>query len=411
MSNGFNVAVTEDIGLLALGINPNLPKHMRGLYGLCATINEGPLPGTKTNFATIFAEPGNALFWQHDHSKTPAPRGAWGSWSFCVPAIKTQQQTLQYRALHSRLRADEDWKEEPIAEGSLIGDRSSYGLQPPKGAVAAVMSSTGHDWREKISVLSGGPIIIHHRGANPPINSRWGFDIGGDQMDLMTGAGMHTLFWIRGWLDQFCLNDDKSTGTNKPNKKFSWMINATKSTGDFSGYAMFTFTSKDSAASHEAFGPLRPTTSLHKLGTSHEGREIGAMALDCNSFWTFGNIPFDGPLPFEEKIHPITQDGEFPFQVYLWWNPRKKHPFLCHEVDGRWEMHVRLPVAETPPCYKSRPANVTLDANANPLQLFATGPDLYSAGRFTGYGQLHIPLPNLLLGRPSGYYTRYVGSP
>lgn len=401
---GWNICTSQDIGLLSLNADPSLPKGERAKFTLCATINEGEIRvGSHTYKAAIYAEPANALFWKHDTTKTPAPRGAWGSWSFAIPAKKTVAGKHHWRALETRLQEDFDFEERLIYEGSHIGTRSAYGIEPPKGTIAAILSTTGHTYREPTAILSGGPIVIHHRGTKPPRHSRWGYDMVGDDLDLTVGAGMHTLFWLRGWTDAFCTNKGKTATPQKPREKiYSWMINATKSTGDFSGYAMHTFAAYDAPMSVEADGPLRPSTMLHNLAISDEGRPINVGAISCAAFYTFGNEPYDGPLPFEEKPYPIVKDGTFNYQVWLWWRKQKRvpHKYRCKEVDGHWDMFVRLPVSETPPCYSTQPVDRALDGNGNPLNGASYTAATYSAGRLMASGTVHIPIPDILSGRP-----------
>lgn len=178
----FEPRTTTNTGALALDAGEAFPKGDRLKITMAAALvtREKDAGGGALTIKQL-AEPGNALFWRHDPLRL-APRGAWGSWSFAMPA---RYEQVDPNAIEGSTRAlwplehaaatDRDFAGlfEPHELGidpALSRERGNgfrwmvngYGRPDaimPEGTEAIVMSTTGHGTREVVAAPVGGPLV------------------------------------------------------------------------------------------------------------------------------------------------------------------------------------------------------------------------------------------------------------
>ncbi len=377
----FELTKVQNIGLLSLDMSHLLPKGARGaLLASGAFKDLETLPRSGDFQARMMVEPANAMFWKHDHTIQKAPRGAWGSWSFAMPYVTKVGALARPLQLHS--------KEDDDFEDDIVFTVNTYGGQMPQGITGIAASTTNHGPKDKIGVVSGGPLVAHWRGNNPPSYSRHVFDINGDRLDPIRHAGLHTAWEVRRWqipCSKYAQKDIYAIALNG------------KASKDGTGHLFSTFPDFDAHLSYSMSGPLRPATKKHELAVSGDG-PIHAGAIDTNAYFTSGRVPFDAPLHFKEEPYPVVKDGVTPYEVHLKYDANLKHPFRCGQKPGMWRWYVKLPVSETPPCDSTKDYSTT-DANDNPRRTYAEDSRLVLHKKAISTGIYFQPRSNILYGR------------
>lgn len=380
------------LGLLALDVSPLNDKKLRGLL----STNAGQLTEEKNkgfwNYRSKHtSEPGNVLFWEHEHSLTKMPRGAWGSWSFAMPYMtnpftgSSQGHPMERAAGGIGLR-DADFK-----SANVFFQHPNYGGALPKDTWGIAVATTLHGDKDKVGITNQ-PLVAHWLGNSPPLYSRHMFDISGDSLDPNRHAGLHTAFRVRKW-DFLC-----QTGTtSSPSVRYAIALNG-RTAADGTGHLFTTFNEFDAHLSHDADGPLRPATDIHKQVDTSDGA-IHAGAIDTKAYYTQGNKPYDGPLDFVEDKYPIVKDGVTPYKVHLWFDYDAPHHFRCGPRKGVWKWFVKLPVGETPECTPTKDYSSS-DVNSNPRRTYAEAPRLFVAQKIQGSGIYFQPRAHVMKGRP-----------
>lgn len=351
----FEVSSMQTTGLMALDADVSIPKSARGGVLLNGVVKFPETVESLGDFQSkMFTEPGNALFWKH---KDATKRGAFGSWSFAIPA---RYDGSKWQPLADPNQADVDFKKEDIF---VVGPK------PKNGDAAIVVSTTGHGTHTKIAFLvqggSGGQadLIAHWEPNNPPSLSSVVSDIDGDSASPSRRANLDTILRVR-----------KTTGhcakyRTEPGHMLMLTGNASPS-GNGAGFLPVTFGDADGLFSHMASGPFIPSFSaIHTLAIGDV--PITAGAITTKAYFRGSKMPFVGPLAFEEDFfYPTVQNGTEAYEVHRKLDPNKKHPFKCEERKGEWREYVLLPLKETPPCSTTKDYAAT-DANSNVRRTFA----------------------------------------
>lgn len=384
----FNLQTPGRGGVLALDLSALWPKEYRVFIPTTAAEAQLDTAGMGDFGIKKLSDPANALFMRADHTKVLAPRGGWGSWSFAVPAMQGKHPAggTGFIPMHSHAQhTDEDYR--PI--NALF---QTYGELLPHKTMAAVLATTGHGAHEPVAIMSGGPLVADWLSSKAPRYSRWLFDIvpGGDELDYDRKAGLHTALRVRKWAEP----------CNKyavANPLMAIALNFTKSR-DGTGLGFAHFVNADAYMSQEADGPLTPATITHEIGFGDVS--IRAGAISTRALYHGGNPLRDGPLPFTEEDEPPVQEGIYPYRVWLMWRKPFSRKFLCGKRDGRWDLHVKLPVEETPACNAEKIA--VKDSNsAYQRGETATGAVYTAAAYMASGGLVAIVRPGTLLGRLS----------
>ena len=470
--SGLSPSTPAYIGLLALDADEFLPKRRRA--DLLATAAEkGPerTPGTGDFKARNLADPANPLFWPGDHfSGKPIPRGSTSSWSFAMPAYHLGQNTFQpleyadgpdpspfaVPAAGAGAGTLSPGKYHPglgyvVAPGGHVGqfgaalppvqgppaavppptpvtlsDRKNldgdfasanvhhahYGKTLPEGVIAAILASTHHGKKDKIAVLSGGPLVADWLGPNAPDMSRYMFDI-----DLENGAnpipsrarkaGLHTAFRVRRW-GEVCnpYLDDKDiyaialNGTDAP-------ISGIHANLFGPGFLFTHFHDDDALMSAEMSGPLIPSCASgennHTVFGSKDGNVI-AGAISTSAYYRFRkqlvHVPpappasdpedpgtqsvdsarpgarsikgcISGPLEFLDVQYEEPNKGHTPWKTERRWDPGHPHTFHCGRRKGMWREETWIDLAKTPACNPTKEyLQVGEDADGNPRRTF-----------------------------------------
>lgn len=358
-------------GILALDVEKSLDKQARlHLSVAAAETQPESIVGLGDFGIRKLSDPANALMWQSDHAKVLAPRGGWGSWSFAVPAMHQMHPngTLGFIPLHSHAKQlDEDFK--PLTNVLSM----SYGELTPGKALGVVVATTGHGVHEPVAIMSGGPLVADWLSGKAPKYSRWLFDItpGGDDLDYNRKAGLHSALRVRKW----SIPCSKYAGQDL----MAIALNFTRSR-DGTGLGFAHFGSADSYLSQEGGGPLTPATGTHEVGFGDAS--IRAGAIQIMALYHGGDPKMDGPLPFTPEKEPDVQEGIFAYRAWLMWRPNFERQFLCGKRDGRWDLHVKIPVQETPTCNPTKTA--VKDGNGVPQKGFMTTSLVYTPSAYAG---------------------------
>lgn len=311
------------------------------------------------------------------------PRGGYGSWSFATPMVK---EPKGWRPLFDPGTADTDY--EYVHPVIFNG-----GAAVPDGAKAIVVATVGHGSRQLVGFLGGSggggsaPIISDWRSKSPPDYSTFVHDMQGTALDSLRKAGFHTFTRVQKWMEP--CQKYKWTG------EFAVALNGTKHVKDKTGLLFAHFEKAEAFLSHEAWGPLRPATEYHEVGFGDQG--INSGAIDTKALYTGGNPDYDMPLPFEEQDERSPRTGRFEYRVFLWRRKKWKRKWLCKDRERRWDLHVKIPVTETPPCNPTKTAPP--DSNGVPMRAFPVAASVIAPGTFGGQGFVFNPRPGLLLGK------------
>lgn len=389
-------------GFIAVGADAGIPKEDRGealtTFGIATPET---VKGTQDYNGRNKATAANALFMQSNTARR-GPRGeAAGLAMGGAPALR---QNGRYRYLEAAATTDGDFEEfdaTPIVNGR-IGN-------PPDGTIAYVVNTTRHGNPETLALHSGGgggdaDLVAHHEGNSPPVLSSHVADITGDAINPARTAGLHTLMRVRSMLGSFCQGKTSSGPAVGPNSLF---INATKSTGDHTGWFPATYSTHDALHSHEVSGNLRPATTYHLLGYTPEGRPMVPGANDCDTLFTRGDPKYDSPLEIldQDEPHPIAL-GVFNHRTWCMQDNSDdaSHPFLCKRKPHLRRWHTPIPIVQKPSCFASRDT-ITVDSNDNPHRTFTPSPEVYAPTAFQGTGFRFLSRPNILRGKPAVPYN------
>lgn len=354
----FEVSSMQTIGLMALDADSTLPKSARGGVLLNGVTKYPETVESLGDFQSKrITEPGNALFWKHvDATK----RGAWGSWSFAMPAEYLGGDFWQPLREHNHV--DDDYKLEKV---------HVIGAKPKVGDKAIVVSTTGHGTHEKMAFIvqgggspGGSDLIAHWEPNNPPALSSIVADIKGDSADPIRRGNLDTIFRVRK-ISSHC-----SGATDVPDIGYGIMLTGNASpSGNGAGFLPVTFGDIDGLFSHMASGPLIPSFSAkHELGFGDVS--ITAGAITTKAYFRGSKMPFTAPLAFEEDFYPVVQNGTTPYEVHRQYDPDKKHGFICKEKKGLWREFVKIPLKETPPCEATKDRTV-VDGEGNIERTYA----------------------------------------
>lgn len=380
----FEIHQPQSNGLLALDLDGSLAKSMRGGFlSVGATKYSERTPGRGNFQSKHLVEPGNVLFWKH---KPGIPRGAWGSWSFALPARHLGKDVFQPLETHDT--PDPDFEELPVF---VLG-----GQKVPEGADAVVFATAGHGAHEKVALVAGvaGPLIAHWRGNTPPDYSTHVFDIRGNSKDPDRHAGLDTVFEVRKWVPP-CSGNTTSSGT----QEYTVALNG-RASPEGQGFLHVSFGDTDGLFSFMANGPLVPSFYA-KHGLAHTGDAwMSAGAISTNAYYRGSKMPFTAPLAFEEELYPPVLNGDIPYEVHRQYDGSISHPFLCGDKQGQWREFVKLPIGETPPCTPTKDYSA-VDANSNPRRSYAEGSRTFVTKKIQSTGLYFQPRPQLVFGRVS----------
>jgi hypothetical protein len=383
----FNLQTPGRGGILGLDLEGSFAKDERLFHTTdAAEVQPESVRGLGDFGIKKASDPANAHFWQSDHSKVLTPRGGWGSWSFATPAMNQLHPNgvRGFIPLHSHANwLDEDFK--PLTNVLSV----AYGELTPGKALSVVVATTGHGKHEPVAIMSGGPLVADWLSSKAPKYSRWLFDIvpGGDDLDYARKAGLHTALRVRKWAAP-CM---KYAGQ----LQMAIALNFTKSP-DGTGLGFAHFQGADAYLSAEAWGPLTPATITHEIGFGDTSIRSGAITT--RALYHGGNPLRDGPLPFTEEDEPPVQEGIYPYRGWLMWRKPFKRKFLCGDRDGRWDLHFKLPVTETPPC---NPTKISVKDSSGVPQVgkTATGAVYTAASYMPSGGFVGLVRPGNLKGK------------
>lgn len=352
----FEVSSMQTTGLMALDADDTLPKSSRGGLLLNAVTKYPETVESLGDFQSKrLTEPGNALFWKHTST---TKRGAWGSWSFAMPAEYLGGGFWQPLREHNHV--DDDFKLETV---------HVIGAKPKVGDKAIVVSTTGHGTHEKMAFLvqgggspGGADLIAHWNPNSPPTLSSIVSDIQGTSLDPDRRAGLDTLMRVRKF-QPFC---SKYAGIED---QYGLYITGNASP-EGQGYIPVTFGDIDAHFSHMASGPLIPSFSdKHELYKTTDGFGV-AGAITTKAYYRGSKMPFVGPLAFEEEFYPVVQNGAHNYEVHRQYDPNRSHPFHCGKKKGQWREFVKIPVKETPACETTKD-RYAQDSDGNPDRTYA----------------------------------------
>ena len=397
--NSFDIFIAARGGFLALDAHPSVDKDQRGdVTSMGVIAYPEKTPGAGDYRIKTPSDPANTIFWKSSKTGNLAPRGSARSWSFAIPAIKTKDG---WRPLESTIpipKIDRDF--EPRTDVTVFG-----GGKVPNGTVAHLVSTTGHYQKNLVAIISGGgagaPFIIQHRGNNIHDYSTRGYEINGDDIDSIRHAGSHSLFKIIGWSDSLI-----PAKTLVAVEKYQWALMGCGAVNDkMTGFLPVTFSDAEGTFSQEAAGPFSPSSLKHEFRMSWDKKPIRAGGLHLNSYFHNQTEKFDAPLDFELDEHPKCNEGIHPYQVHLRMDDKLNHEFLCpgpfgtsaYQKPGKWRWHVKIPVAETPPCKSDQSKYV--DSNNNPVQNVVHA-KVVNVGGFIGPTMTFLAYPGLLKGKP-----------
>ena len=383
----FDILSPAKNGFLGLDADTGINKRERGLF-LSTGLNilQENYRGLNNNSADQMVEPANALFWKHTGL---APRGAWGSWSFGLPARHMGNNTFQ--PLETRSTVDPDFEILPVA---LLGGNL---LKPlPDGVEAVVFATAGHGTHDKVAIIAGpgggSPLIAHWRGNNPPSFSTDVFDITGNAIDQIRKAGLDTIFEVRKWAAP-C-----SAFSSSGDQQYTIALNG-RASPEGQGFLHVSFGDKDALFSYMASGPFIPSFYA-KHGLTHTGDAwLSAGGISTNAYFVGTQMPYTAPLRFEEDLYPPVLNGTIAYEVHRKYDPDMTHWFSCGDRKGMWREYVKIPIGETPPCTPTK-SYATLDANSNPVRSFAEDTRVLIPKSAQMQGIFFQPRAQILNGRP-----------
>jgi hypothetical protein len=346
---GYNTQNALSQGLMSLDLHADFDKLERGIrLNAAALMTTGRKGGTNSRFKS---EPANALFWKHVDGM---PRGAWGSWTFGLPALSVAGG---YRPLENAAGVDLDFTTQP-------GFTRHYGTLLPRGVLAAVLATTAHGDKHNMAVLSGGPLVSDHRGPNRPLMSRMVIDVNASGGLSSRRAGLHSLMEVR----RFAELCPGATGTPGPDR-FSLALVANDSP-DGTGYLHTTYGNVDALQSALASGPITHSTDKHTLTSTPDG-PIRAGAIHTNAYFNSGQ--HSAPLHLTDEPYPAVANGQTPYEVHFALDRQMDHAFMCGTRKGMRRAYVKLPLSETPPCDPTKEQYPDLEGNPDRVY---TGPTL-----------------------------------
>lgn len=374
----FEIITSYRSGILSLDVDAQQPKSLRGLFSMnAAVLTEEANAGFWNHKGGLIAEPGNTLFWKHSTTGQLAPRGAWGSWSFGLPARHLGLDIFQ--PLETRSTVDDDFEKLPV---HVLG-----GQKVPVGADAVVFATAGHGTHDKVALVAGvaGPLIAHWRGQTPPEFSTHVHDITGKSVDQVRHAGLDTIFEVRKWAAP-C-----SGQTTASTQEYTIALNG-RASPEGKGFLHVSFGDHDALFSFMASGPLIP--SFHaKHGLVHTGdAPLSAGAISTLAYYRGSKMPFTAPLAFEEELYPPVLNGEIPYEVHRQYDGSITHPFTCGPRQGQWREFVKMPLGETPPCTPTKDYSRT-------DRSFAEAPRIFFTKNLQASGIYFQPRPLLMRGR------------
>jgi hypothetical protein len=172
------------------------------------------------------------------------------------------------------------------------------------------------------------------------------------------------------------------------------------------GFLPVTFSGAEGTFSQEAAGPFAPSSIKHEFRYSADNRPIRAGGLHTNSYFHNHTEKYDAPLDFEFDAHPKCNESIHPYQVHLRMDDTMQHEFLtpgpfgtsAYLRKGKWRWHVRIPIAETPPCVSDY--SNAVDSNSNPVQN-AIRSKAASMGGFIAPTITFLATPGILKGKPT----------
>jgi len=377
----FEIQHNYRIGPLALDIDGRFDKRQRSLFTMTGiTIREEKNAGFWNFVGNDYGDFANAMTWEHIVSK---PRGGWGSWSFAIPymtGVGTIGHPMQLKDI-----------EDPDFMPDTVYTQQSYGGLLPRGLWGIAAATTNHGPKDKIGVVSGGPLVAHWRGNQPPAYSRHVFDITGDRLDPKRHAGLHSTWEVRKWAPPCSSKISASSFVDL----YAIALNG-KASKDGTGFLFTTFPDADAHLSYGLSGPLRPASSKHLL--AYGNSPIHAGAIDTNAYYTDGRPEFDGPLEFIFEDYPTVREGVTPYKVYLKRDKNATHRFNCGQKKDVWKWYVKLPVSETPKCEPTKDY-AKLDSNSNPVRTYQQEPMLVVWQNQLSHGIYFQNRANILKGR------------
>lgn len=386
----FNLQTTTRNGPLSLDLDGRLEKSQRAKLTIAGAVCLGDSgEGSGALRSSAPTDPANAIFWKHDPAKS-APRGAWGSWSFAIPAVTHTDKLIRpYGAVGS---VDEDFL--PLFEGDYHGDdqvsflRRGFGAADSRfaaGTEFVVTSTTGHGTHQKLAAPVGGPLVASH--GDLPEYSRHVFDVHGGT--LSAHGPLHSHLRV---VD--CVKTKQDHDGHIP----AWNLSAPGPRDFGSGgrgafvsdeYSQFTDEALSTAfplvgritgrkigafASVLGGGPLHTggVSDKHRLGVADDGTFWNPGHLSTGAIWYADSLR-DGPQEFTRKIYPKNlQYSGFYSPVEQQFDPFFDYvDVLGRRQRGAWRWVARTPFVEADPpevlkqALIKRVENVNVNVNVN----------------------------------------------
>jgi len=388
-------------GTLAIDNAPggSFPKDRRLEYlAGAAVVYPSKTPGVTNTPIGRMADPANGFILRHDPAKQ-APRGGYGSYSFCIP-VDGQ------RPLEHGKNPDMDFL--PLSEQPYGVHNLSDNLYVKKAPTAPgfLTRGTGHDVKDLYILNAGGPIVAHHRTPDAPDASIYVHDVDPDgSLSKDFRAGLHGLVYVAEQGTKSCLNmlvggrqlalnwglsggPDKVNGAayrqdyglimlpGKSGARAPIITGGGRSTTQAasSGATITEVTQADVpnilarlqlqgpqavdtvprvfgyAANTDAAGPFTAgfpkESNQYHIWKNDKGEIANSLAISTNAVFTDGSQPvmFNGPWHFESKLAPGRADGGHPVECHIQFDLKHKAVGPCgKQTFGRWVVWTTQP--------------------------------------------------------------------
>ena len=281
MSTPFDLMTPAKSGFLGLVADKSLDKKRRGEVMAGAAIVFGPANTGRANFEiSTPSDPANGLILMSDPARM-APRGSAGSWTFAVPVIATP---TGWRPLETAGDEDKDFL---TVKAKVLG--SGKGV---------MVNTTGHANGEPVVILSS-PLVAHHRGLTPPVQSAEVFDVNAKgELDGDVHGKLHYALYLTPFPRAFCsalppgipggtvLPQYQSGPVTGPATHYAPILNFTRNGDGTPSYGPLHFENSEACASDEVNGPLCPAVDIvaanHRLASTVGGKPVYSAGIDLS---------------------------------------------------------------------------------------------------------------------------------
>ena len=204
---------------------------------------------------------------------------------------------------------------------------------------------------KNVFVHADADLIAHHRQPDPPDNSSMIHDPG-EGLDDWAG-GLHYPLRVRKWIESFC----QGATTSGDEQLYAPLFNFTRNGDGTVAHGAAHFAKDEACLSHEASGPLRPSSKKHELGHSGDV-SVKAGAIDVKAYFSDGTDAFTGPITFSRE--PWEQGKKYLYitNPQLRMDEPRPHDFNCGPRKGVFDFWDTVPLTiydppprdpETPP--------------------------------------------------------------